>query len=295
MAKKVRSPKLFKATHDGELRIGDAVIPCAVLEDGTRVLTQRGVLRALGRSDNVRGSDGGDKLPPFLRGKAIKPFISNDLLLATAPLKFIPKRGAPAHGFRADLLPMLCEVFLQAREEGVLQHNQHEIAQKCEILMRALAHVGITALVDEATGYQFDREHNALRLLLQAYVAEGVRDWVKTFKDSFFDSLDRLYGNEKTVPHSRPLYYGKFINKYVYDPLENGYVKEELDRKNIEPSGKRKVRFHQWLTGHGKQELVSRIGKVEGVMASSSDLSDFKEKVEKLPHVNLLDLRTSID
>src|SRR5947208_1388168 len=38
------------ATHTGELNIGKLVIPCAVLEDGTRVLTQQGFLEAIGRS-----------------------------------------------------------------------------------------------------------------------------------------------------------------------------------------------------------------------------------------------------
>src|SRR5579872_2893782 len=37
------------------LRIGDADIPCAVLEDGRRVLTQEGVLHAIGRAKKAKG------------------------------------------------------------------------------------------------------------------------------------------------------------------------------------------------------------------------------------------------
>ena len=36
------------ATHIGELKIGDLVLPCAVLPDGTRVLSQGGITTAFG-------------------------------------------------------------------------------------------------------------------------------------------------------------------------------------------------------------------------------------------------------
>src|SRR5208282_5372511 len=42
--------KILKATHMGPLRIGEVEIQCAVLEDGTRVLTQQSFLRSIGRS-----------------------------------------------------------------------------------------------------------------------------------------------------------------------------------------------------------------------------------------------------
>ncbi len=37
-----------EATHIGELKIGDLTLPCAVLPDGTRVLSQGGVTTAFG-------------------------------------------------------------------------------------------------------------------------------------------------------------------------------------------------------------------------------------------------------
>ena len=36
-----------RATHIGEINIGDVRIPCAVLEDGTRVLSENGITNAL--------------------------------------------------------------------------------------------------------------------------------------------------------------------------------------------------------------------------------------------------------
>jgi hypothetical protein len=40
---------------EGVLRIGEAEMPCAVLEDGRRVLTQSGVMKALGRARQAKG------------------------------------------------------------------------------------------------------------------------------------------------------------------------------------------------------------------------------------------------
>src|SRR5262245_51883018 len=56
---------VVRATHGGpgrHLRIGDLEIPCYVLEDGRRILSQNEMLRALGMS---RGG-GGDRLGRFL-------------------------------------------------------------------------------------------------------------------------------------------------------------------------------------------------------------------------------------
>src|SRR5260370_37122557 len=73
------------ATHIGELTIGDLSLPCAVLPDGTRVLSQGGVTTAFGpvpggwqARQRAADEDAGD-LPSFLVAKSLKPFISDDL------------------------------------------------------------------------------------------------------------------------------------------------------------------------------------------------------------------------
>ena len=93
--------------------------------------------------------------------------------------------------------------------------------------------------------------------------------------------MDRLYDNEPTTSRARPQYYGRFINKYVYDPIENGYVKAELDKVNITDEGKRKARFHQWLTEDGRTILVRQIGRVEGVMEMCDDIEHFKKVAQR--------------
>ena len=114
--------KIPKATHgssDHPLKIGDIEIPCYVLEDGTRVLSQRGTLGGLGLSrGSASGDSGGDRLANFATGKGISPFISSDLLaVIEKPIRFRhPGGGGAAYGYPATILPEICEAVLAARK-----------------------------------------------------------------------------------------------------------------------------------------------------------------------------------
>ena len=72
------------------LKIGDLEIPCAVLDDKTRVLTQAGFLDALGRSTKPKGRSQtvADGLPPFLNTKSLTPLITKEIIEATVPVVF---------------------------------------------------------------------------------------------------------------------------------------------------------------------------------------------------------------
>ncbi|MAN99780.1 P63C domain-containing protein [uncultured Roseovarius sp.] len=285
---------VLDAIYSGKLPIGDIELDCAVLDGGVRVLSERAVHRAFGSKrggshwKRMREKEGGANLPSFLSAKNYKPFISKDLEMALkSPVVYRINQGAtPANGIRAELLPEICGVFLSARRKGELHQSQEHLAIQAEILMEAFAKVGIVALVDEATGYQLDRSHDALRLLLSKYIAEGLQKWLKTFPDAFFAELDRLYDTD-TSHGKRPQYYGKFINKYVYEPLENGYVKKELDKLNITDEGKRRARFHQWLNEEGRNMLIHQLGRVQGLMEMCSDIDHFKAAAKKQRTVSI--------
>lgn len=286
--------KLKSALYSGVIPVGDIEFDCAVLDDGTRVLSERAVHRAFGSKRGgahwrrIRASDDGANMPSFLSANSYSQFISNDLRMALiSPIPYISSGGKAANGMQAELLPEICGVFLAARRANKLHPTQEHLANQAEILMEAFAKVGIIALVDEATGYQHDRAHNALRLLLSKYIAEGLQKWLKTFPDTFFSELDRLYDNDKTAPSSRPQYYGKFINKYVYDPIEHGYVKAELNRLNIDDKGKRRARFHQWLSSDGRNMLIHQIGRVQGLMEMCNDIEHFKDVARKQKTISI--------
>jgi hypothetical protein len=290
-----------RALLKGVLPIGDIELRCAVLEDGTRVLYQTSVFKAFGRSQRglskerqesaiIEGETGGQlQLPSFVASKNLKPFIDNKLVVVLQPVEYID--GAKkAFGYKAEILPELCNLYLKARRANALARHQARLADQAEILLSSFAKVGIAGLIDEATGYQYDRNYNALRVLLQQYIEEELRSWVKRFPDTFFKQLDRLYQNPNRTPGRRPQYYGKFINKYIYEPLEKGYVKQELDRKNITDTGRRRAHFHQWLTDFGVNQLNIQLGRTLGVMEISPNLRKFKENAAKQSGLNSVQL-----
>lgn len=277
------------ALYQGVLPIGDAELECAVLDNGTRILTAKSVFDAFGRSRkgmNSRLEIDGTKLPPFIAAKNLEPFINQSTIDGTNLVEYLDGKSKKS-GYVATLLPDMCEVYLSARRHKKLTQSQEPIAEKAEILLTALAKVGIDALVDEATGFQYDRKHDALRLLLSKYIAEGLRKWVMTFPDSFFAELDKLYGNEHTTSRKRPQYYGVFINKHVYEPIEHGYVKQQLDELNITDDGKRRARFHQWLSNDGRNILIHQIGRVQMLMEMSNTINDFKTFVAKQKQISI--------
>lgn len=278
-------PEAVFGSPEKPLRIGDTEIQCYVLEDETRVLTQATFLEALGRhrKANVRNEGGEERLPAILQGKSINPFISQDLLEKSKPIQFRTSSGALASGYRAEILPMVCEVYLKARDQDALPKNQQHVAVQAELLIRALAHVGIIALVDEATGYQSVRARHALEKILETFIAEELRKWAKTFPDDFYKEMFRLRGWEyKPWTVARPAVIGHFTNNLVYDRLAPGAL-EELKKKNPkQPSGRRQHKHFQWLTEDvGDPRLREHLSAVIALMKAANDWGQFKKMVDR--------------
>ena len=266
--------KIIAGAPDRPIRIGDIEIECYVLENETRVLSQGGFLSALGRHRVPRGTSKRDvdKLPSFLTPNNIKPFVSRKLLMSTNDLYFkAPRSGVVALGYAAVLLPQVSEVYLQARDAGVLRRSQDHIAERAEIIMRGLAHVGIIALVDEATGYQEIRDRLALHKFLDQFLLKERAKWAKRFPDEFYKEIFRL----KKWPWqgmqvNRPQVVARYTNNFVWDRIAPG-VREELDRLNpIVEKGLREAKHHQWLThdvGHPalKEHLIGIIVLMKSV------------------------------
>ena len=65
-------------------------------------------------------------------------------------------------------------------EDSGLAKNQIKIANTCGVLPSALVKVGIQALIDEETGFQYGRKNDALRYLLKQSMSST--DYMKTEK-----------------------------------------------------------------------------------------------------------------
>lgn len=227
---------------------------------------------------------GEDQVPAILYGKAINPFISKEILAKTAPVIFRLPNGSKAYGFRAELLPEVCEIYLKARDAGVLPSNQRHVAVQAEIIIRALAKVGIIALVDEATGYQDYRARTALNEILEQFIADELRKWTKTFPDEFYRQMFRLreWEFKASSIRRRPSVVGKYTNNIIYDRLAPGIL-DELRRKNPRTeSGRRKHKHFQWLTEDvGDPRLREHLASVITLMKASNKWDQFMRMLDR--------------
>lgn len=278
--------KIPKAIYNGELKIRNIIIPCAVLEDGTRLLTRIGVLKAIGRTGKAKGGRKYDKefkTPIFLTAKNLKPFIPNELEENSAPIEFKQEKGGKAIGYKAELLPSICNVFLDAKDAGVLSANQFHIAEQCKILSRGFAVVGITSLVDEATGYQEVRDRLALQKILDMFISQELSKWAKRFPDDFYKEMFRLKGwNWEGMQLKKPQVVGHYTNDIVYDRIAPSVLEELRKRNPPNEKGRRKHKHHQWLTpdvGHPK--LRDHLNGVIALMKAATSWKEFKRMLER--------------
>lgn len=265
------------------LRILDAEIPCYVLSDGTRVLTQEGFLTALGRAKKAKGgtgaSSGVDNLPAFLTANNLKSLISNDIIESMSPIEFRLPTGGRAFGFRAELLPKVCNIYLEARDRKLLLPSQTRLAQQADMLVRGLAETGIVALVDEATGYQQVRARDALQAFLDRFLRKELAAWVKTFPDEFFKELFRLKRWQWKGTSRRPGIVGHYINDLVYERLGPGVLQELQNKNPSDGKGQRKTRHHQWLTEDiGNPALAQHMYALIGFMRAEDNWDSFKQR-----------------
>lgn len=281
--------KMLRATHLGELNIGGIKIPCAVLEDGTRILSEHGVTTAMrSRSGAAKRrkrrefESGRAPLPVFLASNNLIPFISNDLLSGPLEPMVYRAKNKTAKGYQAEALPLICEVWLNAREAGVLNKQQLKKCQQAEILMRGLARVGILALVDEATGYQETRDRRALQEILSRYIAKELQPWTKQFPDEFYKEMFRLRGWQYSpFSVSRPSLVGKYTNDLVYSRLAPGVLNKLMQITPRDEKGRLRHHFHRRLTDDiGHPKLAEHLNAILALMRASIAWGGFYRMVQ---------------
>jgi hypothetical protein len=279
-----------KATHTGWLKIGDVTLECAVLNDGTRVFSQRTLYQALGFSRYTGGGDkksGAPELPRFLQAANINPYISEELRSAITPMQYGPQHGGrTAYGYKGEVLPEICSTYIDARKGKALKKNQMLIADKCEGLLKGFAKVGIIALIDEATGYQAERDNDELQRFLALYLSEERLKWARMFPNEYYKQLFRLR-NWVYSPLSvkRPKLVGYLTNKLVYEKLPANVI-EELRRLNPVKNKKtwrREGAFFQHLSAEiGQPDLRNHLLQLIAVMRVSTNWNQFMRNFKRL-------------
>ncbi len=277
--------KVFNATYRGYVKIGNVEIPCAVLENGKRVISQTGLFQCFERPR--KGEVRQEGLPSILGAKNLLPFVTDDVREKCVVIPFLHSNGKIAYGYDAELIPLVCEVYLKAQDEpDVLHATQIKIAAVSQIIIRSLAKLGIIALIDEATGAQYDREKDALQKILSAYISEDFLKWQSRFPRKYYQELFRLYKLKyDPISLKRPQFIGKFTNKYVYKMMPPGILEELQKRNPITEKGTRSRKHHQLLTEEiGITHLERHVTKLVTVMELSESPRDFDNKFQKVFH-----------
>jgi len=279
-----------KAIAEGVLTIGNISMPCAVLDDAenTRVLTQNGFLKAIGRHPFASGGTGSaiDETAPFLRPKNIKEFISEDLGRSSSPILYLPRNptaGADGvgYGYRGRLLPDVCWVYQDAMLAGKLLASQQHIGEACRAFLKALTNFAIDDLIDRATGFDDIRKRAALDRIIEKYCAPKALTWVRMFDVEFYRQVYRLNGwpfDPETT--ARPGIVGHWTND-LYDRLAP-MVRPELHRRvKRNEKGRPTQKLTSYLTDdEGRPRLRELLEGAKALMRISHAWSDYYAKLE---------------
>jgi hypothetical protein len=293
-----------RTTHEGQLNFSvfDAVssthqvisVKCANLDDGSRVIAESDFLVLLGRTSTYRKNDKKNScvnLPPFLQANNLQPFIREDFPYASIPIKYISKSNVISRGYLASLLPEVCQVYKRAKRANALRVDQEHIFRRCDLIIDSLAEVGIVALVDEATGYQYDRPKDTLQALLELYVQKDPRPWEKQFTEKFYKGICKLRGWEYN-PKNRTSAFSYVTVDLIYKRIQPK-LWEELKKSN---PNKQKYRYHQLLTENiGNSHLQEHLRGIIRLMDGASNWNMFMATVNHFYPINNIQMDLFFD
>lgn len=267
-AKTGSQPPELSAKFTGILKIGDAELDVYVLGGELRVISLNKVVKAISDRD-------GGNLGEYIGVSSLKGFIDKDEILSRSFEFEVPGTNFRGRGITAEDFLSICQGYVAALQAGALSTDrQREIAIRCSILLASCAKVGLIALIDEATGYQYERAENALEIKLRAFIAEELRAWEKTFPDELWEEFGRLT-NWSGQLHSRPKWWGKLVTELIYDTLDPDVA--EYLKKNKPETG---IHWHRQLTDNfGVRKLVSRCWEVIGMSKSCQTMPELRSKI----------------
>jgi len=148
--------------------------------------------------------------------------------------------------------------------------------------------------VDEATGYQYERERFELQEVLRTHVLKGklFLKWRETFSLDYYKELYGVYDVPFTPEKIRrkPRFIGYLTNELVYKNLPKGeeILKKIKERTPKTKGGNPKKRQHQSLTKKvGREALIDVIATIRTLAKlSKKDRNKFRRLVKEMYHLD---------
>lgn len=253
----------------GFLQVGDEELPVYVLEDGRRVISRTAA------TGLITNNKGGGNLESYLGVEAMKDYRPNNPAMIEFSIEGVVNKMVM--GFEAETFLEICRSYVNALAAGALKtERQIEIAARCSMFLSACAKVGLIALIDEATGYQYIRSEDALQVKLRAYLEKEMRPWEKTFPDELWQEFARLT-NWKGGVVQRPKYWGKLVMELVYEYLDEDVASWLRDNA---PSPIGNLSYHRWLTSqYGLKKLVEHIWMLIGMARGCQTMRELRDRM----------------
>lgn len=273
--------KELQATHKGSFHKDFGIdVECYVLNDvhKTAVISQRGMGAALSLGE------GGRRLPLFIKGEKIAPYIGDELARKLDnPIIF---QGQPAgtnispqaiYGYDVAILIDVCQAILAAETNGKLLARQTKIATQARVILGASAKAGIKGLVYALAGYNPTAQE--VIDLFKLYVREEAKKYEKEFPNELYLQWHRLY--DIPIPaRGKPWQLMHLTVRHVYYPLakSNGKLYELLKALKAKDGGRQKKLF-QFLNDIGSRALRMQLGRILEMCESSIDRKEYERKI----------------
>jgi hypothetical protein len=243
------------------------VCDCYVLDGGTRVLSKRGLVALLSNGAETTNLDRFlERLPSEYAHLAAWPNFAFNL-----------PQGRVGQAVEVDAVIAICIAYDELDDADQLRANQRHLARGARRLLRAAAKVGLTALVDEATGYDAVRQRGDLAKLFR----DSLGAWEETFTPALVRELCRLgLAGEKNIGwtsgrYPRPL---AAAFRHIYELLIGVEAARRLKEINSEPRFNRN--HHQWLTEEARDLLKKNMGIVTFCARTSTSRADFWHRLD---------------
>lgn len=289
---KISDPSILPvASHRGPLTVGEITVDAYRLRDGRRVISKKGMADILGLKSTGGNAFVRSMTRPGVRSEIPENTwgkIENPIFFKIVEPDSKTDTGITADGYEADTLIDCCKAIVSAYQGGKLHGKQYFLYVRAEVIMRAAAKLGITALVDAAVNYVPDHRRGEYQALFEKFILDECREWEQEFPRKYLDMIYNIYGLKQVNPDSTrtPRFFGKFTRKYIYAPLAHskGALLEELDKRNpvVYTNGGRKHKFLQFLTEEiGLPALRQHLWQVIGIGSISSNKDQFKRNFYK--------------
>jgi len=261
---------------------------CWILDNGKYIVRGRGFIRTLtGVEDDKKLS--GQRFKRLLNSKALCNILSEELRnKLSIPIDFYTKKGKMEWGYDATALPQMAKDFWKAYLTKKIKEGDTYFyeAKNSEKLVNAFLNLSITTHIEQITGFNPKAREFAEAFFRENFVRELPSGQKRKFEYiGFFDGMYKIYGliRKKDKPWQNPSFFGKFINKYIYTPLDvivtNGKIKtRDILRKQLkEKRGKSGRTLYSFIQEKGEAKFFGHLGMLTHLMKVSDNKDEFDE------------------